>query len=119
MNLEFIASNLADAQHDLRHLLNRLGHPDLNVSNFKVSLEHILYHLLLAWNARHLPHGREDSLSDEDYDRCLAIPLDLAPFGREEMPATAKRRKGKFDRQWARRYLHRHWTRSKHYPGFR
>jgi len=52
MNLEFIASNLADALHDLRHLLDRLGHPDLNVSN--LSLEHILYHLLLAWNARHL-----------------------------------------------------------------
>jgi hypothetical protein len=111
MNLELIAANLAEALHELEDLLETLGHPGLTVRGFKFQLEHILLHLVLAWNMRHLSNGREATLSDEEWDKYWTMPSDLRILGRPEEPIPVKPNKGKFDRQWARRYLHRHWTR--------
>lgn len=116
MNLEVIASNLAEARHDLDDLLENLGHPGLTVRRFKSGIENILYHLVLAWNMRHLPHGHQDSLDAEEWDKYLTTPHDLRHFRQQGEPAPAKSRKGRYDRQWARNYLHRHWIRSKRPP---
>lgn len=112
MNWELIASDLADARHEIDDILANLGHPDMSVRRFKVMLEHILFHLLFAWNARHLPYERYGSLSVEEFDRYCRMPNDLHPLGiGTQAPATV-RRSGKFDRQWGRPHRERHWTRS-------
>ena len=119
MNLEVIASNLAEARHDLDDLLQNLGHPGLTVRGLKFRIEDILYHLVLAWNMRHLPHGHQDSLEAEEWEKYLTTSHNLRHLSQEEEPAPAKSRKGKYDRQWARHYLHRHWTRGRRSPGHR
>ena len=119
MNLEVIASNLAEARHDLDDLLENLGHPGLTVSRFKSGIEYILYHLVLAWNMRHLPHGHQDSLDAEEWEKYLAASHNLRHLSQEGKSTPAKSRKGKYDRQWARHYLHRHWTRSRRSSGYR
>ena len=111
INWELIASDLADAHHDLHRLLDNLGHSNLTPGRFKIALEHILFHLLCAWNIRFLTNKQWDALPDEEWDRYWTMPADLFPFGKSEERSPAKRRPGKFDRQWARRYMHRHWTR--------
>ena len=119
MNLEFIASNLAEAQADIYRLLHRLGHPDLTVGKLQVTIGYIAHHLLIAWNGRHIPHGRQATLSEDEWAKYWRMPEDIYPFGRPDKSMPTKLRKSKFDRQWARRHLYRHWTHSNRPPGYR
>ena len=54
MNWEIVASNLAEADGDIRQILKNIGDTEVGVGFFKVQIEHILHHILTAWNARHM-----------------------------------------------------------------
>lgn len=113
MNWEIIASNLGEAMRSIENILENLGHPDLTGMRYKIEVEHILHHILIAWNARHASDEQYAEMSDENFVSWSTMHNDLHPLG-SDFPVgnTLPKRSGKFDRGHAKRYLKRHWTKS-------
>ena len=112
MNSEIIVGNLAEARADLTCIIENAGDPVMSVGVFKSHVEHILHHVLFAWNARHMEIDRYAQMSDEDFARCSRMHDDLVPLGAPCDDAKPELRPGKFDRGAARRHPQRHWTKS-------
>lgn len=112
MNWEIIVNNLAEAGADITCIIEDAGDPAMNVRIFKSHIEHILHHVLFAWNARHMDIDRYAQMSDEDFTRCSWMHEDLVPLGFLFGETKPERRSGKFDRGNAKRHLERHLTKS-------
>lgn len=84
-------------------------------ARFKVEIEHVLMHILFAWNARRMPWAKMEALSDKRYWHCCQLN-ELMPHGNEPEDETPQPRSGKFNRlrQRGREIVHKHWTRSEH-----
>lgn len=112
MNWELIASNLEEARNDLRDILHELGHPEMSARNLKIRVEHVLSHILYAWNLRQATWEQVERMDEDGWVRCHQLnDLVLRPRHRPEEPAA---RSGKFQRQLqrGRQIVQRHWTKA-------
>jgi len=110
MNWEIIVANLAEANADIARILSNAGAPHWRVGALRVDIQHVLHHVLFAWNARHMDGERYERMSPEDFLRCSQMHSDLVPLGARSDKAVPRLRAGKFERGDARRPRARRWT---------
>jgi hypothetical protein len=85
MNTRFIASNLKEAEGELRDLITRIdsGEP-LSFEDYHVAMAHIYHHLNSAWNGRDATDEQWRECTDEDYQKWQKFPHDLSMIGDDD-----------------------------------
>jgi hypothetical protein len=85
MNRPFIASNLKEAEEELRRLITRLdAGQDLSFEDYHVAMAHMYHHRNTAWNARYATDEQWRGCTDEDYEKWQRFPKDLPMIGDDD-----------------------------------
>ncbi len=117
MNWDVIDRNLHEAGASIDSLRGELGHPDMTVGCLKVEIEHIVSHILFAWNTRHMSQRQIDALSFGAWRRHCRMYEDFMPPLGECHDEALESRPGKFRRTRAdsfdeRPVTQRHWVKN-------
>ena len=85
MNTRFIASNLKEAEEELRSLITRVASGEqLSFEDYHVAMAHIYHHLNSAWNGRDATDEQWRECSDKDYQKWQKFPEDLPMIGDDD-----------------------------------
>ena len=85
MNARFIASNLKEAEEELRGLITRLESGEqVSFEDYHVAMAHIYHHLNSAWNGRDATDEQWRECTDEDYQKWQKFPQDLPMIGDDD-----------------------------------
>ncbi len=85
MNTRFIASNLKEAEEELRRLCDRANSAEeIPFADFHTAMAHIYHHLNSAWNGRDATDQQWRDRSDEDFAKWQKFPADLPLIGDDD-----------------------------------
>ena len=85
MNMPFIASNLKEAEEELRRLITRLESGEqLSFEDYHVAMAHMYHHLNSAWNGRDATDEQWRECTEEDYQKWQKFPQDLSLIGDDD-----------------------------------
>jgi hypothetical protein len=74
LNLEIIASNLAEAIEELEGLRSQASDGTLSEGAFLVGLRHTYHHVNFAWNIRHVETRDYTRLTQKQFERWGKYP---------------------------------------------
>lgn len=82
MNARFIASQLSEAEEELRSLVAKVDSgEELSFEAFHVAIAHIYHHLNSAWNGRNANDQQWRECTDLDFATWQQFPRDLPLIG--------------------------------------
>jgi len=85
MNARFIASNLTEAQEELRRLCDRAkAGENIPFADFHTAMAHIYHHLNCAWNGRDATDKQWRECTQEDFAKWQKFPRDLPLIGDDD-----------------------------------
>ena len=85
MNARFIASNLKEAEEELRGLITRLESGEqVSFEDYHVAMAHIYHHLNSAWNGRNATDEQWRECTEGNYKKWESFPRDLPLIGADD-----------------------------------
>lgn len=79
MNLKYIGYNLQEAQEEIENILRNLQQKGeaYEHSSFYLSMQHLIHHFNIAWNARETRWEEAENASDENLKKWGEYPTDI------------------------------------------
>ena len=74
MNYQIISANIFFARDELENIAEKLSSEDLTETEFRNMLQHVHYHLNLAWNTRHVSTNKYNERSEKDREKWGQYP---------------------------------------------
>jgi hypothetical protein len=78
MNKKYIQYNLEEAQEEIEVMLRSLKQkPDYTHEEFFRSMQHLIHHINIAWNARSTSTNEIENATPADLERWGQFPADI------------------------------------------
>lgn len=78
MNLKYIRYNLEEAQEEIENIMSQLKKGDqYSHAEFYSSIQHLIHHINIAWNARNTSWVDAENATEEDMNRWSQYPTDI------------------------------------------
>lgn len=78
MNIKYIRYNLEEAQEEISNIMAQLKRGDLySHAEFYSSMQHLIHHVNIAWNARETRSEETENASEQDLERWGKFPTDI------------------------------------------
>ena len=78
MNLQYIRYNLEEAKEEIENIMGQLERrDDYSHAEFYSSMQHLIHHINIAWNARAVSADRTANATEDDLKNWGQFPQDL------------------------------------------
>ena len=78
MNTKYVRYNLQEAQEEIENILRQLQRGnEYPHAEFYSSMQHLIHHINIAWNTRHISELRTENASEADLVEWGKFPEDI------------------------------------------